>query len=187
METSPPSSFVPADDNIFGPAAHSGIWLLAGIAAVMFALVLVVWTIRAVPDPEAAARAAHQSVKARYLAEIDDLQRRFGARLLDERQLHHELSRTVRRFLADHGAPGALAPSVLQEQGHDAVAGVVAGYQPPQFADRAEIDAARSLAGAREVIEAHALQRMADGASASHTLPAHGGDGVRGRSPRVSW
>jgi hypothetical protein len=63
---------------------------------------------------------------------------------------------TVRRFAAEHGAPGALSmtASDLGAAGLDDVAGVVAGYQPPQFMQLSESDPPTSVAAARELIEA---------------------------------
>ncbi len=104
MEDSPPTTFVPADDNLFPPLAHSGMWLALGIVAGLLAIVLVLWMLHAVPDAAAKARAAQLTVKGQYLAELDALYRRYAEQLIDERQLHHELSRTVRRFAAEHGA-----------------------------------------------------------------------------------
>lgn len=151
---SPPSSFVPADDNLFAPVAHSGIWLLLGVLAVAASVALLWWGIRTAPAV-AAERAAQLSAKQRYLAEIDDLAGRFARHELDARDLHHRLSTTVRRFAADYGAPGALAmtPAILREVGHASVAAVVAGYQPPQFMEQTECDPERSLASARSLID----------------------------------
>jgi hypothetical protein len=151
--TEPP--FVPADDNLFPPLAHGGLWLALGIVAGLLAIALVVWIVHAVPDP-ARETDATLSAKRRYLAEIDALQQRFLTGELDERQLHHELSSTVRRFAAEHGAPGALSMTAadLDAAGHDTVAAVVSGYQPPQFMERTRSDPPRSVIAARELIEA---------------------------------
>lgn len=154
IEESPPSSFVPADDNLFGPVAHSGIWLLIGVVAAAASIALLWWGIRTAPVV-AAERAATQSAKQRYLAEIEDLAGRFARHEVDARELHHCLSNAVRGFAADHGAPGALAmtPTMLHEVGHGSIAAVVAGYQPPQFMEQPECDAERSLACARALID----------------------------------
>ena len=155
MEDSPPTTFVPADDNLFPPLAHSGMWLALGIVAGLLAIALVVWMLHAVPDAAAKARAAQLTVKGQYLAEIDALYRRYAEQLIDERQLHHELSRTVRRFAAEHGAPGALSMTAadLGAAGLDGVAGVVSRYQPPQFMELPASDPPTSVAAARELIE----------------------------------
>ena len=51
------------------------------------------------------------ALKARYLSTIDELEREFGAHHLDERELHHQLSRTVREFAAEvFGRVGLLPP-----------------------------------------------------------------------------
>ena len=150
----PPATFVPADDNLFPPLAHSGAWLALGVAALLVGIALVAWMLHA---PAAAiVKAHHPQAAARraYLAEIDALQQRFADRQIDERQLHHELSSTVRRFAAEHGAPGALAmtASDLRAAGLDEVSEVVAGYQPPQFMPTPRCDPAASVAIARELV-----------------------------------
>jgi hypothetical protein len=155
MEDSPPPTFVPADDNLFPPLAHSAMWLALGIVAGLLAIALVLWMLHAVPDAAAKARAAQLTIKGQYLAELDALYRRYAEQLIDERQLHHELSRTVRRFAAEHGEPGALSMTAadLDAAGLDGVAGVVARYQPPQFMERPASDPPTSIAAARELIE----------------------------------
>ena len=35
MKESPPTTFVPADDHLFPPLAHSGMWLALGIVAII--------------------------------------------------------------------------------------------------------------------------------------------------------
>jgi hypothetical protein len=155
MDDSPPTTFVPADGNLFPPLAHSGMWLALGIVAGLLAVALVVWMLHAVPDAAAKARAVELTVKGQYLAEIDALYRRYADQLIDERQLHHELSMTVRRFAAEHGAPGALSmtPGDLGAAGLDGVAGVVSRYQPPQFMELPVSDPPMSVAAARELIQ----------------------------------
>ena len=187
MDDSPPTTFVPADDNLFPPLAHSGMWLAFGVVAGLLAIVLVVWMLHAVPDAAARARVAQLTVKGQYLAEVDALYRRYADQLIDERQLHHELSKTVRQFAAEHGAAGALSMTAadLDAAGHDGVAGVVARYQPPQFMELPASDPPTSVAAARELIETmgERSEHMAGSASASE--PA--GDGGRGRSLRETW
>jgi hypothetical protein len=156
MDGSPPTTFVPADDNLFPPLAHSGMWLALGIVAGLLAIALVVWMFHAVPDAAAKAQAVRLTVKGRYLGEIDALHQRFARGEITERQLHHELSKTVRRYAEEHGAPGALAMTAadLRALGLDEVAGVVAGYEPPQFMAKPVCDPPASVTAARELIEA---------------------------------
>jgi hypothetical protein len=155
MEDSTPTTFVPADDNLFPPLAHGSVWLVVGIVAAVIGVALLLWMLHTVPDAAATARAAQLTVKSRYLDEIDELHRLYSDHLIDERQLHHELSRTVRRFADEHGAPGALAMTAtdLGAAGHDSVAEVVSTYQPPQFMRRARSDPPLSVAAARELIQ----------------------------------
>jgi hypothetical protein len=152
----PPATFVPADDNLFPPLAHSGAWLALGIAACLLGIALVAWMLHAPPDPIAKAVATQTAAQQTYLAEIDAVHQRFADRQIDERQLHHELSRTVRRFATEHGAPGALAmtASDLRAAGLDEVSDVVAGYQPPQFMSTPRCDPNTSVAVARQLVTA---------------------------------
>jgi hypothetical protein len=155
MDDTTPTSFVPADDRLFPPLAHSSVWLVVGVVAAVLGVVLLLWIVHAVPDVAAKARAAQLTVKGRYLDEIDELQRRYAEHLIDERQLHHELSRTVRRFADEQRAPpGALSmtPADLGAAGHGDVAEVVAAYQPPQFMRRPRSDPPISVAAAKELI-----------------------------------
>jgi hypothetical protein len=150
----PPNSFVPADDNLFPPLAHGNVWLAVGIVGLVLGAVLVVWIVRAVPDAAATERKAQLTLKGRYLAELDTLQRRFDDGLIDERELHHRLSHTVRRFAAEHGAPGALSMTAadLDAAGHPELSEVVTGYQPPQFMATPASDPPLSVTAARELI-----------------------------------
>jgi hypothetical protein len=155
MDETTPTTFVPADDRLFPPLAHSDVWLAVGVVAAVVGVVLLLWILHAVPDTATRANAARLAVKGRYLDEIEELQRRFAEHLIDERQLHHELSTTVRRFAEEHGAPpGALSMTAadLGAAGHDDVAEVVAAYQPPQFMRRPRSDPSMSVAAARELI-----------------------------------
>jgi hypothetical protein len=152
----PPATFVPADDNLFPPLAHGGVWLALGIAAGVLGIALIAWMLHAALDPVVEVMQAHEAAQRRYLAEIDAVQQRFATQQIDERQLHHELSSTVRRFATEHGAPGALAmtASDLRAAGLDEVSGVVAGYQPPQFMSMPRCDPDVSVAVARQLVMA---------------------------------
>ena len=153
----PPSTFVPADDNIFGPSSYGTSWLVIGIVAVVCGLALVVWCLRRFPAERPVRRrpADVPALKAQYLATIEVLEREFEAHHLDARELHHRLSRTVREFAADLGEPGAIAmtASLLEEAGLVSAAAVIAGHEQPQFKERAESDAGSSCNRVKAVIE----------------------------------
>jgi len=136
---------------------HGAMWLVLGVVAGAVGIGLIAWCVR---RPALGVRATPTAVdvpaiKARYISTIDDLQREFGAHHLDERELHHRLSRTVREFAADLGAPGAVAmtASLLSEAGLDGIARAVSGYQEPQFKERAVSDPRSSCAVAKVVVE----------------------------------
>lgn len=153
----PPTTFVPADDNIFGPVGYGVWWLVAGVLAGLCGIGLVWWATRRCPVEAVQPRPVPVNVpalKARYLTTIDGLEREFVTHHLDERELHHRLSRTVREFAADLGEPGAVAmtAAVLEEAGLMSAATVVASYEQPQFKERAASDPATSCDRAKAVI-----------------------------------
>lgn len=153
----PPSTFVPADDNIFPPVDYGAMWLALGLLAGLLGIALLVWCFRTVPREAAGTldRSNVPAVKAHYLAEVEELEREFAANHVDARELHHRLSRTVREFAADLGEPGAVAmtASLLEEAGLTSVALAVAGYQEPQFMERPHSDPPCSCTTAKVVIE----------------------------------
>ena len=152
----PPSTFVPADDNIFGPTGYGASWLILGVTAVVAGLAIVAWCLHRTPVDRPTTRKPPDvpALKVRYLAMIDELERVFGAGQLDERELHHRLSRTVREFAADLGEPGAVAmtASLLEEAGLRTAALVIAGNEPPQFKERHAADPESSCDRAKAVI-----------------------------------
>lgn len=154
----PPSTFVPADDAIFGPVGYGAPWLAVGVLAAGLGLALVLWCFHRLPADRGPQRrpADVPALKARYLSTIDELERQFVAERFDERELHHRLSRTVRTFAADLGEPGveAMTATVLAEAGLTSVAAVVAGYEQPQFKERHRSDPPTSCERAKAVIEA---------------------------------
>ena len=153
----PPSTFVPADDNIFGPTGYGISWLVVGIVAIVLGLAIVAWCLHRLPaDRHARLRPVDvPALKARYLSTIDDLEREFEAHHVDERELHHKLSRTVREFVADLGRPDAVAmtATLLEEAGLLSAAAVIAGNEQPQFKERHESDPMSSCGRAKSVIE----------------------------------
>jgi hypothetical protein len=153
----PPSTFVPADDNIFGPTGYGTSWLLVGIVAIVLGLAIVAWCLRRLPADRHVRRRPVDvpALKARYLSTLEDLEREYAAHHLDERELHHQLSRTVREFAADLGEPGAVAmtATLLEEAGLVTAAAVIAGNERPQFKERHQSDPGSSCGRAKAVIE----------------------------------
>ncbi len=148
---------VPADDNIFAPAAYGPLWIAFGAIAGVIGLGLIVWCLHRRPlvGPSTSLHVNVPELKARYKTTIDGLEREFVLHHFDERELHHQLSRTVREFAADLGEPGAIAmtASLLEEAGLTSVATVVAGYEQPQFKERAHSRPATSCERAKAVID----------------------------------
>ncbi len=152
----PPSTFVPADDNIFGPTGYGVSWLILGVIAVVAGLAIVAWCLRRTPVDRPAPQKPPNipALKVKYLSTIDDLEHEFVAGQLDERELHHRLSRTVRQFAADLGEPGAVAmtASLLEEAGLATAALVIAGNEQPQFKERHATDSVSSCDRAKAAI-----------------------------------
>lgn len=149
-------SLPPADDRIYGPEAFGIGWLVAGMAALGVAVALAVWTLRR-PGPPPTVRPAPApalGVQARYLDELDELDRRAHAHELDARELHHALSATLRRFAAEVGPRGAPAMSAaaLDAAGQSRVATALRSYEQPQFDEVPASDPAHAVEQARAVI-----------------------------------
>ena len=102
----------PADDRIYEAGRFGAGWLAAGIAAVAVAvagLTWVLWPRRAAPIRAAAPQLVE--LRSRYLGHLDDLERQLLEHDITPRALHHELSRTLRRFAAEAGTTGATSMS----------------------------------------------------------------------------
>ena len=82
----PPGTFVPADDNIFGPTDFGATWLVLGIVAVVLGLTVVVLCLHRLPVERHARRRPTDvpALKAKYLSTIDDLGRAAPAHFREE-------------------------------------------------------------------------------------------------------
>jgi hypothetical protein len=145
----------PADDRLYGPAAFGAVWLIAGIVAVLVAAGCLAWALwpRRVA-PIVAAPTQIVELRNHYLRHLDDLERQLADRQLTPRALHHELSRTLRRFATDAGTAGATAMSAwaLEAAGLAPVATAVRTYEHPQFEELPESDPGAALGIARAVV-----------------------------------
>jgi hypothetical protein len=149
------SALPPADDRLYGPEAFGVIWLVAGLAAVLAAIGGLSWAFRRRRPVQAAApRPQLGDLRIAYLHHLDTLEHRVAARRISPRALHHELSRTLRRFASDAGTPGATAMSAgdLESAGLRPAAAAVRGYERPQFEELCGGDPLAALGVARAVI-----------------------------------
>jgi hypothetical protein len=149
------TGLAPADDRLYGPMAFGAGWLIAGIVAVLVAAGCVAWVLW--PRRVVAIAAAPMQIvelRNRYLRHLDDLERQLTHRELTPRALHHELSRTLRRFATDAGTAGATAMSAwaLEAAGLVPVATAVRTYEHPQFEECPESDPWDALGIARAVV-----------------------------------
>lgn len=145
----------PADDRLYGPDTFGAAWLVAAIVAAAVALCGLAWALW--PSSRHRIRVepgAVLGVRERYLRQLDDLERRVAAAELPPRALHHELSRTLRRFAADVGTDGATSMSAgaLEHAGQRAVASTVRRFEHPQFDPETHGDPLAALAAARAVV-----------------------------------
>jgi hypothetical protein len=145
----------PADDRIYDPAAFGPGWLVAGMVAILAAVGCLVWALwRPRRTQIAAAPPQIVDLRRRYLHHLGDLERRLIDRQISERGLHHELSRTLRRFAVDIGTAGAtsMSAATLDTAGLGPIATAVRGYERPQFDELPESDPWAALDIARTVV-----------------------------------
>lgn len=149
------STLPPADDRLYGPRTFSVLWLVAAIVAVALAVCGLAWALwpgrRARIAPEAAGTLG---LRQRYLRHLDELEQQVIANELAPRALHHELSRTLRRFAVELGTHGATSMSsvALDAAGQRAVAATVRRYEHPQFEADPHGDALVAIGAARAVV-----------------------------------
>ncbi len=147
-------------DDLFPPVAHSDAWWIAGVALLVTAAALVAWAMvprrarhrRPVAEPAPPRDIA--TVKQHALDQIDAVERRFVDHEVTERELHHELSATLRRFAAELGPASARAmtPVELFEAGLPDLAEVLHSYYPPRFHARAPGQPSVAVEAARAVV-----------------------------------
>ena len=145
----------PADDRLYGPDTFGPIWLAAAIAALALAVTGLAWAAwpgRRVRIP--AEQAGTLGLRQRYLRHIDELEQQVTAHELAPRALHHELSRTLRRFAVELGTHGATSMSsgALDAAGQRAVAAAVRRFEHPQFEADPRGDPLVALGAARAVV-----------------------------------
>jgi hypothetical protein len=149
------SALPPADDRLYGPEAFGAIWLVAGIAAALAGIGGLMWAFRRRrPVKSTAPRPQLVDLRTAYLRHLDVLEHRVATRRISPRALHHELSRTLRRFANEAGTPGATAMSAgaLESAGLRPMATAVRGYERPQFEELCGGDPVAALSVARAVI-----------------------------------
>jgi hypothetical protein len=150
-----PPTLPPADDRLYGPDSFGALWLVVAVLALALAAMGLAWALWPARRPRiVAGDAPVLAIRDRYLSQLDELQRRFEADELVPRMLHHELSRTLRRFAVELGTVRAAAMSAgaLDGAGQRAVASAVRRYEHPQFEQRSSGDPHLALTIARDVI-----------------------------------
>ncbi len=145
----------PADDRLFGPDTFGAGWLVAGTAALVAALGGLVWVFWPRRRPRLARELQHVvGLRDHYLLHLDDLEQQVIADRLTPRALHHELSRTMRRFAVELGTNRAnsMSASALDAAGQRHIAAAVRRYEHPQFEEQPAGDPLAALGIARAVV-----------------------------------
>jgi hypothetical protein len=160
----------PADDRIYEAGRFGAGWLAAGVVALAVAITGLAWMLW--PRRAATIRAAAPQLvelRTRYLGHLDDLERQLLEHDITPRALHHELSRTLRRFAAEAGAAGAASMSArdLDTAGLGTVAAAVRMYEHPQFEELPAADPLASLGTARAVVARTELRGRIQGGTPS--------------------
>lgn len=152
------------DDLLYPPIQYSGGWLLLLIAAVLLAIAagvaIAVLTrpkrvpVAPVPHPQYVL----QQLRAEYLAQIDDVDRRARAGELDARKAHAELSRLLRSFVAEYSgieAPVMTLPDLVDRGVHPALIDVISRFTNPSiFRRRPPVDPVLGAEAARTAVNA---------------------------------
>jgi hypothetical protein len=152
----------PADARIYEAGRFGVGWLVAGVVAVAAAVAALAWAFW--PRRVAPIRAAAPQIvelRTRYLGHLDNLERKLLEHDITPRALHHELSRTLRRFAAEAGTAGATSMSAydLDTAGLGTVADAVRTYEHPQFEELPASDPWAALGIARAVVAGGELRR----------------------------
>jgi len=145
------------------PIQYNRIWLILGLIVL---LVILLWyavafwitrrrklkslnTLRRLPTG-----AELERLKAKYLMLIDAIYQRFLANEIDLRELHKELSMTVRTFAyeANHFPAPTLTLSDLKRSPYPQLASLIGDYYPEEFALITHGDAAVSVEAAKGVV-----------------------------------
>ena len=127
----------PADDRLYGPDTFGPILLVAAIRGSSRSraawLAWALWPGRRIRIP--AEPAGTLGLRQRYLRHIDELEQQVAAHELPPGALHHELSRTLRRFAVEarHGWRTSMSSGALDAAGQRAVAAAVRRFEHPQF------------------------------------------------------
>lgn len=145
---------------IVPPQPYQPLWLILGAIAGLLAIAAVLWLFFDMrqPKPIGGARPSLLSVRdarAKAMAGIDEVERRFAAGTLDLRGAHLELSWLVRTFVAEnsHLDPRSLtAGEVSASQKAPDLADMLNRFEQPTFAEDPEAVVRASAELARGVI-----------------------------------
>lgn len=146
-------------DDLLPPVGHSALWPILGGVAVIVAIAVVTWAFwprraRTVVESAAPVTPDTRTARERFLARVDELERAYRQRTIDDRQLHLDLSAAMRGYAAEIGVIAmaeAMTPAALRAAGASQLADAVLANYPPQFQAESASDAKRALATAREV------------------------------------
>ncbi|OAB88600.1 hypothetical protein AWH69_02010 [Janibacter melonis] len=150
-----------ADPSFLPPGSYGVVWPLLGGLLLLLLLVWagVVWLMTRPPQDESHAPlppSALVKLRGETLAQIDEVERSVREGERTARAGHHELSKVVRRFVAEVSGLDAekMTARDLRKRGPEHLARLIAAYYPSQFgaAESAPPSIGKAASAAREVV-----------------------------------
>jgi len=148
-----------AEATLYPPEQYGSRWLMYGIGCVVTVLAGYLVVLRVTKEPRARPSAADASaleqLKRHFLELVDDVERRYMAGSLPEREVFLQLSSLMRRFVFE--ATGVRAHTwtlaELREAAPASVSDAIAYIYPAEFEpDPADVSARSSIARILEVV-----------------------------------
>lgn len=154
---------MPGAEQLALPGNYSLLWPLLGMVLLAAVAGYLAWAVRSTRAGAPAGRGgrrrtdgASSEVRARYLRDLEDLERRFDVGDVDSRALHQELSVLVRAFAEEvRGLPAlTLTAADLRKIGKaKRLARIVERYYEPAFATSSKLKPQTSISEARKLVD----------------------------------
>ena len=149
-----------ANTTLYPPEQYSTRWLMLGILLVMivvggYALVLLLTRQRKAAPASIGDRSPLDELKHQFLDLVADVERRYVAKTLPERDAFLQLSSLMRRFVFEASGLKAHTSTLaeLREKAPASVSTTIAGIYPGEFEpDPADVSVRSSVARVREVV-----------------------------------
>ncbi len=149
-----------AEATLYPPEQYSTRWLMLGIACVVAVLAGYLVVLRITREPKGGRppiddASALAQLKQHFLELVDDVERRFVAGSVPERDVFLELSSLMRRFVFEASGMRAHTSTLaeLREAAPASVSATIADIYPAEFEpDPADVSVPASIARVREVV-----------------------------------